>query len=164
MAEDGWGAPRSHGELLKLRFVVAEATVSRYVPRRSAEPDQLKRCTAVLRTHKDAIAAMDFFTVPTASLRLLCALFVIGHGRRHVLHFNAKHNSTAAWVIQQRREAFPYHTQARYLISDRDAISALEVKRCIQAMGMTPRRIAYRRPWPDPVYQCPPPAWQRSLE
>ena len=151
MALDGWGAPRIHGELMKLGFVVSEATVSRYMPHRPAKPDQLKRWIAFLRNHKDAIAAMDFFTVPTASLRLLYAFFVIDHGRRHVLHFNATHNPTAAWVSQQLREAFPYDTLPRYLICDRDAIFSAEVMRCIKAMGTTPRRIAYRSPWQNPV-------------
>ena len=71
MAQDGWGAPRIHAELTKLGFIISESTVSRYLPRRPAEPDQLKRWMAFLRNHKDDIAAMDLFTVPTASLRLL---------------------------------------------------------------------------------------------
>ena len=84
MAQDGWGAPRIHAELTKLGFVVSEITVSRYLPRRPAEPDQVKRWVAFLRNHKDDIAAMDLFTVPTVSLRLLYAFFVIEHGRRRV--------------------------------------------------------------------------------
>ena len=71
------------------------------MPRRPAEPDQVKRWLAFLRNHKDDIAAMDLFTVPTASLRLLCGFFVIEHGRRHILHFNATYHPTSAWVIQQ---------------------------------------------------------------
>ncbi len=151
MALDGWGAPRIHGELLKLGFLVSEATVSRYMPRRPVEPDQLKRWIAFLRNHKDAIAAMDFFTVPTASLRLLYAFFVIDHGRRHILHFNATYHPTAAWVIQQLREAFPYDTAPKYLILDRDSIFSADVMRFIKAMGTTPRRISYRSPWQNPV-------------
>ena len=75
---------------------------------------------AFLRNHKDDIAAMDLFTVPTASLRLLYGFFVIEHGRRHIVHFNATFHPTSAWVIQQLREAFPYDTAPRYLIFDRD--------------------------------------------
>ncbi len=71
MAGNGWGAPRIHGELSMLSFAVCEATVSRYMPRRPADPDQVKRWIAFLHNHKDAIAAMDFFTVPTISLRVL---------------------------------------------------------------------------------------------
>ncbi len=151
MALDGWGAPRIHGELIKLGFVVSEATVSRYMLPKPVEPDQVKRWVAFLHNHKDAIAAMDFFTVPTASLRLLYAFFVIDHGRRHILHFNATYNPTAAWVIQQLREAFPYDTAPKYLIFDRDAIFSPEVMRFIKAMGTRPRRISYRSPWQNPV-------------
>jgi len=97
MAQDGWGAPRIHAELTKLGFIVSEVTVSRYIPIRPAEPDQVKRWVTFLRNHKDDIAAMDLFTVPTASLRLLYGFFVIEHGRRHIVHFNATFHPTAAW-------------------------------------------------------------------
>ena len=110
MAQDGWGAPRIHAELTKLGFIISEKTVSRYTPRLPAEPDQVKRWVAFLRNHKDDIAAMDLFTVPTASLRLLYGFFVIEHGRRHIVHFNATFHPTSAWVMQQLREAFPYDT------------------------------------------------------
>ncbi len=95
MAQDGWGAPRIHAELTKLGFIISEMTVSRYLPRRPAAPDQIKRWIAFLRNHKDDIAAMDLFTVPTASLRLLYGFFVIEHGRRHIVHFNATFHPTA---------------------------------------------------------------------
>ena len=98
MAQDGWGAPRIHAELTKLGFIVSEMTVSRYLPRRPAEPDQVKRWVAFLRNHKNDIVAMDLFTVPTASLKLLYGFFVIEHGRRHIVHFNATFHPTSAWV------------------------------------------------------------------
>jgi len=78
MAQDGWRAPRF---LTKLGFIISEQTVSRYMPRLPAEPDQVKRWVAFLRSHQDDIAAMDLFTVPTASLRLLYGFFVIEHRR-----------------------------------------------------------------------------------
>ncbi len=83
---------------------------------------QVKRWVAFLRNHKDDIAAMNLFTAPPVSLRLLYGFFVIEHGRRHIVHFNATFHPTAAWVIQQLREAFPYDTAPRYLIFDRDSI------------------------------------------
>lgn len=147
MAQDGWGAPRIHAELTKLGFLVSEMTVSRYMPRRPAEPDQVKRWVAFLRNHKDDIAAMDLFTVPTASLRLLYGFFVIEHGRRHILHFNVTYHPTSVWVIQQLREAFPYDTAPRYLIFDRDSIFSAAVVEFIKAMGTKPVRISYRSPW-----------------
>ena len=90
---------------------------------------------------------MDLFVVPTASLRLLYGFFVIEHGRRHILHFNATYNPTSAWVIQQLREAFPYDTAPRYLVFDRDAIFSPAVVEFIRAMGTKPVRISYRSPW-----------------
>ena len=135
MAQDGWGAPRIHAELTKLGFVVSEMTVSLYMPHRRAEPDEVKRWIAFLRNHKDDIAAIDLFAVPTASLRLLYGFFVIEHGRRHILHFNATYNPTSAWVIQQLREAFPYDTAPRYLVFDRDAIFSPAVVEFIRAHG-----------------------------
>ena len=94
---------------------------------------------------------MDFFTVPTASLRMLYVLFVIEHGRRRIMHFNVTPNPTSAWVIQQLREAFPYDTAPRHLIFDRDTIFSPEVVRCVRAMGTEPARTAYRSPWQNPV-------------
>jgi putative transposase len=151
MPRDGWGAPRIHGELMKLGFAVSEIPVSRHVPRRTADPDQLKRWVAVLRNHKDAIAAMDLFTVPTASLRLLYGFFVIAHGRRRVLHFNATFSPTTAWVIPQLREAFPFDSAPTYLILDRDSIFSPAVMKVTEAMGTKPWRISYRSPWQNPV-------------
>jgi putative transposase len=151
MAGDGWGAPRVHGELLKLGFSVSETTVSRYMPRRPVEPDQVNRWLAFLRNHKDGIAAMDFFTVPTARLRILYCWFVIEHGRRTVLHFNATFNPTPAWVMQQLREAFPFDTAPRHLIFDRDSIFSKDVVRFVRTMGTKPCRTAFRCPWQNPV-------------
>ncbi len=151
MARDGWGAPRIHGELMKLGFRVSEVTVSRYMPRRPADPAQVKRWLAFLHNHKDVIAAMDFFTVPTVSLRMLYVLFVIEHGRRRIVHFNVTSNPTSTWVIQQLREAFPYDTAPRHLIFDRDTIFSPAVVRFVRAMGIKPSRTAYRCPWQNPV-------------
>ena len=147
MAQDGWGAPRIHAELTKLGFVLSEKTVSRYLPRRPVEPDQVKRWIAFLSNHKDDIAAMDLFTVPTISLRLLYGFFIIEHGRRRILHFNATFHPTAAWVIQQLRKAFPYDSAPKHLIFDRDSIFSAAVVEFIKAMGTKPVRISYRSPW-----------------
>ena len=147
MAKDGWGAPRIHAELMKLRFAVSEMTVSRYMLRRPLEPDQVKRWLAFLRNHRHDIAAMDLFTVPTASLRLLFGFFVIEHGRRHIVHFNATFTPTAAWVMQQLRNAFPYGSAPRYLIFDRDSIFSPAVVEFVRALGIDPVRTSFRSPW-----------------
>lgn len=151
MATDGWGAPRIHGELLKLGFVISPTTVSRYMPKKPPAPDQFARWLAFLRNHAHGIAAMDFFTVPTASLRVLYCWFVIHHARREVLHFNTTFHPTAAWVIQQLREAFPYDTAPRHLIFDRDSIFSAAVVAFAKSMGTKPCRTAYRCPWQNPV-------------
>ena len=151
MAANGWGAPRIHGELIKLGFSVSESSVSRYMPKRPVEPDQVQRWLTFLRNHADGIAAMDFFTVPTASLRVLYCWFVIEHGRRAVRHFSATYNPTSAWVLQQLREAFPYETAPRHLIFDRDTIFSKDVVRFVRTMGIKPCRTAFRCPWQNPV-------------
>jgi hypothetical protein len=94
--ENDWGAPRIHGELAKLGFTVSEATVSRYMPQRPANPDVVQRCLALLRNHLEGIAAMDFFTLPTASLRILYRWFVIHHQHRSVLHFSGTFEPTGS--------------------------------------------------------------------
>ena len=94
---------------------------------------------------------MDFFTVPTASLRLLYVLFVIEHGRRHVVHINVTFHLTSVWAIQQLRESFPFDRAPKYLIFDRDSIFSAAVVRFMKAMGIKPCRTAYRSPWQNPV-------------
>jgi transposase InsO family protein len=152
--ENDWGAPRILSELQKLGFVVSETTVSRYVRRfraRNPDPDVLKRWIAFLRNHKDAIAGMDFFTVPTATMNILYGFFVIHHDRRRILHFNATYHPTAQWVIQQLREAFPFDSAPRHLIFDRDSIFCPAVVEFVKALGTEPSRTAYRSPWQNPV-------------
>ena len=108
VAENGWGAPRIHGELLKLGFRISERTVSRYVRRFRPRRPAGTSWKTFLTNHREVLAAMDFFTVPTVTFRLLYVLFVIEHRRRTVLHINVTAHPTAAWVIQQLRTAFPF--------------------------------------------------------
>src|ERR1700736_24955 len=103
-----WGAPRIHGELLKLGFTVSEPTVSRWLQRVPRSPDVGKHWLTFLRNHRDAIAAMDFFTVPTLTFGVLYCFFVISHDRRKILCCNVTRNPTALWVVQQMRDAWPY--------------------------------------------------------
>src|SRR5215469_7389933 len=103
-----WGAPRIHGELLMLGFDVSERTISRWMKRVSTNPDPAKRWLAFLRNHKEAIAAMDFFTVPTVTFSVLHCFFIISHDRRRILHFNVTKHPTSLWIVQQLREAFPF--------------------------------------------------------
>src|ERR1035441_1570313 len=103
-----WGAPRIHCELLMLGFDLSEPTVSRWVRRAPRPPDPARRWLIFLRNHREAIAAMDFFTVPTLTFGILYCFFVIGHDRRRILHCNVTRNPTSSWIAQQLREAFPF--------------------------------------------------------
>ena len=94
---------------------------------------------------------MDFFILPTASMRILYCFFVIHHDRRRVIHFNATFNPTASWVVQQLRETFPYDQAPRYLIFDRDSIFSKAVVSFIESMGTAPCRTAYHSPWQNPI-------------
>jgi putative transposase len=97
-----WGALRIHGELLKLGFVLSETTVSRWIRRIPRTPDYAKRWSTFLRYPREAIAAMDFFTVPTLTFGVLYCFFVIGHDGRKILCFNVTRNPKALWIVQPR--------------------------------------------------------------
>ena len=100
-----WGAPRIHAELLKLGIDVAERTVSRLMPKRRPQPSQTWR--TFLANHVPDLVSIDCFTVPTARLRVLFVLVVLGHHRRRVVHFNVTEHPTAEWTAQQVVDAFP---------------------------------------------------------
>jgi putative transposase len=153
MAADNptWGAPRIHGELLMLGMDVSERTVSRLMPRRPTGGSTIARWMAFLRNHSNDIAAMDFFTVPTVTFRVLYVLFVIHHGARRIRHFAVTQHPTAAWVCQQLREAFPYDAAPRHLVFDRDSTFSAQVVQTMRHMGTSPARTAYRSPWQNGV-------------
>ena len=113
-----WGAPRIHGELLKLGIDVGQTTVAKYMARRRRRPSQGWR--TFLRNHADGIAAMDLFVVPTLSFRLLYGLLVLRHGRRRILWLGATANPTAEWIARQLTEACGWEDAPRYIIRDRD--------------------------------------------
>ena len=148
MAEENplWGAPRIHGELLKLGLVVSERTVSRWMPRRPPDQRRAQTWRTFLENHKDVLAAMDFLVVPTWNFRQRYVLVILEHGRRVIRHLNVTTNPTAAWVKQQLREAFPYDEVPRYLLFDRDATFGA-VKGFVAAMGITPKQTSPRNPW-----------------
>jgi hypothetical protein len=114
-----WGAPRIHGELLKLGIEVSQASVAKYMVRHRQPPSQTWR--TFLQNHIGQIAAADFFVVPTATYRLLFVLVILAHERRRVVHVGVTERPTAAWTAQQLREAFPWNEAPRYLVRDRDA-------------------------------------------
>jgi putative transposase len=122
-----WGAPRIHGELRMLGFDLSERTISRWVKRAPKDPDRAKRWLAFPRNHREAIAAMDFFTVPTITFGVLYCFFIISHDRRRILQVNVTKHPTSGWIIQQLREAFPFEASHKYLIFDRDQKFGFEV-------------------------------------
>jgi transposase InsO family protein len=104
-----------------------------------------------LRNHRGAIAAMDFFVVPTVTFRLLYPWFAIDHARRRVLHVDVTDQPTAAWVVQQLRETFGLDIKPRHLIFDRDSIFSAHVLSTVESFGIKPTRTAYRSPWQNGV-------------
>ncbi len=150
-AENRWGAPRIHGELLKLGISINERTVSRYLPKRLVSDDRIRRWKAFLRNHRDCLAGMDFFAVPTAAFNLLWVFFVIYHDRRRIVHFAVTDFPHARWIIQNLREAFAFDTSPRFVVMDRDGKYGKEVPDALRRMGAEPVRCAYRAPWQNGV-------------
>ena len=122
-ANVGWGAPRIHGELLKLGIDIGERSVSRFMPPKPRTPDS-QTWRTFLGNHVGSLASIDFFTVPTATFRVLYIFFVLAHDRRRVLHFNVTEHPSAAWTAQQIVEAFPEDTAPRFMIRDPTAFWA----------------------------------------
>jgi hypothetical protein len=146
-----WAAPRIHGELLKLGFEVSERTLSRYLARVGRNRDDRRLWLIFPKNHREVIAAMDFFTVPTATFRVLYCFFVISRSRRRILHFNATEHPTSPWIVHQMREAFPEDTAPQYLILDRDSKYEGEATEMLKSLGSKLIRTAYQSPWQNGV-------------
>jgi putative transposase len=146
-----WGAPRIHGELTMLGFDVSERTVLRWMRRAPRNPEPAKRWATFLSNHREAIAAMDFFTVPTLTFGILYCFFVITHDRRRILHWNVTRHPNSAWVMQQLREAFPYDSAPGYLIFDRATNFNEEVVATVKSLSIEPKRTSFRSPWQNGV-------------
>jgi len=146
-----WGAPRIHGELLMLGFDVSEPTISRWLRRAPKNPDVGQRWLTFLRNHREAIAAMDFFTVSTITFGVLYCFFVISHDRRKILRFSVTRHPSALWIVQQMREASPYASTHKFLLFDHDSIFGKDVVTAVKQRGSEPVRTAYRSPWQNGV-------------
>ena len=141
----GWGAPRIHGELLKLGIDIGESSVSKYMVHGRKPPSQTWR--TFLENHAQQLVSIDFFTVPTIRFQVLYVFLVLAHDRRRILHFNVTAHPTAEWTGQQLREAFPFDQLPRYLLRDRDAIFGNEFRRQVRDMGIQEVLSAPRSPW-----------------
>src|SRR5258707_11658269 len=140
-----WGAPRIHGELLKLGFEVAQSSVAKYMVKRRAPPSQGWR--AFLHNHAPEIAAMDLFVVPTVTFKLLYGFVIVRVHRRELVWINVTPHPTAEWVARQITEAFPWNEAPRYMIRDRDRIYGAVVTRRLRAMGIRDKPTAPASPW-----------------
>jgi len=143
-----WGAPRIHGELLKLGIEISGRTVSRLMPNCRKPPSQTWK--AFLNNHVQDLVSVDFFTVPTISFRVLFVFVVLAHHRRRVVHFNVTEHPTAAWTAQQILEAFPDDTAPRYLIRDRDQTYGECFRNRLRDLGITEVLTAPQSPWQNP--------------
>ena len=143
-----WGAPRIHGELLKLGIKISQATVGRWMPWRPKVPSPTWR--SFLRNHLTDIVAIDMFVVATATFHLIYALIVLSLDRRRVIHFAVTPNPTQDWLSRQMTEAFPWDTAPRYLLRDRDTAYGPAFRHRVRAMGITEVITAPRSPWQNP--------------
>ena len=141
----GWGAPRIHGELLKLGIDVGQTSVAKYMARHRRPPSQGWK--TFLRNHADGIASMDLFVVPTISFRLLYGLLILGHDRRQILWLAVTAHPTAEWIARQLTEAFGWEHAPKYLIRDRDRAYGGVFVRRVRFMGIRDRPSAPRTPW-----------------
>src|SRR5271169_1421870 len=140
-----WGAPRIHGELLKLGFAVAQSSVAKYMVKRRGAPSQGWR--VFLRNHAPEIAAMDLFMAPTINFDLLHVFVIVRLDRRSLVWINVATNPTAEWIARQITEAFPWDDAPQYLIRDWDRIYGTVVKRRLRAMGIRDKPTAPASPW-----------------
>jgi transposase InsO family protein len=145
-----WGAPRIHGELLTLGIEIDETTVSNYLKRfRTGKPPS-QAWRTFLKNHMHNTFAIDFFTVPTATFRVLYVFIVLLHTNRKIVHFNVTANPTAEWAAQQIVEACPWDSAPKYLLRDRDGIYGKIFQNRVQGMGIEEVKITAQSPWQNP--------------
>ena len=151
LANPLWGAPRIHGELLKLGIEISQTTVAKYMSRHQRPPSQTWR--AFLENHLTDLVSIDFFTVPSATFQILFVFVVLAHDRRRVLHFNVTEHPTAEWTARQIVEAFPWDTSPHYLLRDRDGVYGNHFRRRVEGFQVTEVLIAPRSPWQNPYVE-----------
>ena len=141
-----WGAPKIHGELLKIGIEISETSVSKYVVRRREKPPS-QTWRTFLENHVKSMVSVDFVTVPTIRFQILYVFLVLAHDRRWIVHFAITAHPTAEWTAQQMREAFPWESAPRYLLRDRDRILGKDFVNQVKAMGIKQVLSAPRSPW-----------------
>ena len=151
LANPGWGAPRIHGELLKLGFELSQATVAKYLVRRRRPPSQNWR--TFLKNHMQSLVSADFFVVPTVTFRLLFVFVILSHDRRRPIHLAVTANPTAEWTTRQLLEAFPWDSGPRYLLRDRDGCYGEEFHEATGWLGIREVLTAPQSPWQNPYVE-----------
>ena len=146
-----WGAPRVHGDLMKLGISIAQVTVSKYMIRHRTPPSQTWR--SFLHNHVPDMVSVDFFTVPTATFRVLLVFLVLRHDRRRIVHFHITEHPSAEWTAQQIVEAFPWDTAPRYLLRDRDGVYGPSFTQRVEALGDQQVLTTPRSPWQNPFVE-----------
>ncbi|MGH9391194.1 MAG: integrase core domain-containing protein [Vicinamibacteria bacterium] len=136
---------------MKLGIEISQSSVAKYIPRSRKFPSPTWR--TFLENHVTDLVSIDFFTVPTASFRVLFALVILAHDRRRVLHLNVTAIPSALWTAQQLRKAFPWNSAPRFLLRDRDGIYGDAFVRTVEAMGIEQVRISPRSPWQSPYVE-----------
>jgi putative transposase len=150
-ANPTWGSPRIVGELRKLGIDVAKSTVETYRVRPQKPPSPTWK--TFLNNHVQDLVALDFFTVPTVTFRVLFVLVILAHERRRVVHFNITEHPSAAWTAQQMVEAFPWDEAPQYLLRDRDRVYGTDFRQRVRNMGIKEVLIAPRSPWQNPYVE-----------
>ena len=148
-ANPTWGSPRIRAELAKLGLQISAATIRKYRPKRERGPPS-QSWRAFLRNHTKQLIAVDFFTVPTVTFRVLFVFIVLAHERRKVLHFAVTEAPSASWAGQQIVNAFPFATPPKYLLRDRDGVCGAEFARRVAALGIEEKPTAPHAPWQNP--------------
>jgi putative transposase len=146
-----WGAPKIHGELLKLGFEIGETTVAKYMVKPTKPRSQT--WLTFLHNHTKEMVSIDFFTMPTATFQILYVFLVLSHDRRKVLHCNVTDSPSAAWTGRQLLQAFPWDTAPKYLLRDRDGIYGHEFQRAAHNLGLEQVKIAPKAPWQNPYVE-----------
>jgi putative transposase len=146
-----WGAPKIHGELLKLGITISQASVAKYMVRHPKPPSQTWR--TFLNNHVSQLVSTDFFTVHTVWFEILFVFVVLSHERRRIVHINVTAHPTAEWTAQQIVEAFPFDSAPKYLLRDRDRIYGQEFRKQVEALGIQDVLSAPRSPWQSPYVE-----------
>lgn len=150
-ANPRWGAPRIHGELLKLGFELSEATVAKYMARHRKPPSQNWR--TFLKNHITTLVSADFFVVPTITFQIIFVFVIFSHDRRRPIHFAVTKNPASEWAARQILEAFPWDSAPRFLLRDRDAIYGQVFQDVVESVGTREVLTAPQSPWQNPYVE-----------